>query len=246
MNSGGGGHLAFFHMWPFDEESARVTIQFDTMIRVPSVSGPTKSDIPAYQGAAKRILDVTLVLAVSLPVILTVLALALAVALEGGRPFYRQVRVGRGGRLFRMWKLRTMVPDADKVLQAHLAAHPEDRIEWDRSQKLRNDPRITPVGRILRRTSLDELPQFLNVLVGDMSLVGPRPMLPSQQALYPGTEYYEMRPGVTGFWQVSERHETSFAQRAGFDRSYYHAVSPVTDLTVMMKTLVVVMRGTGV
>ncbi len=198
-----------------------------------------------YRERVKRVLDIALVLIASLPVACVVLLLALIVARDGASPFFVQDRVGRGGKSFRMWKIRTMVPDAQQVLEQHLAADPVARAEWDRNQKLRHDPRITGFGRMLRRSSLDELPQFLNVLRGDMALVGPRPMLPSQRSFYPGTEYYALRPGVTGFWQTSVRNESSFVDRAGFDRSYFHALSLGTDLRVLLRTLRVVVRGTG-
>lgn len=199
-----------------------------------------------YRRRAKRGVDLLFTSIVILPVALVVLMIALVVAFEGGRPFYSQRRVGLGGRSFTMFKIRTMVLNADAVLERHLAANPADRIEWDHHQKLRRDPRITRIGRFLRRSSLDELPQFFNVLLGDMTLVGPRPFMPSQQDQYPGTEYYAMRPGITGFWQTSVRNEASFVQRAAYDRSYYHALSPLTDLQVIGRTLQVVMRGTGV
>ena len=198
-----------------------------------------------YQRIAKRALDVVLVLIVSLPVLTLVAILALAVAMDGHNPFYRQIRLGRNGRRFSMWKLRSMVCDAEAALVAHLAADPAARVEWDRDQKLRNDPRVTPVGRLIRRTSLDELPQLWNVLRGDMSLVGPRPMMPEQEEIYPGTEYFRMRPGLTGFWQISERNETSFGERASYDRAYWSEMSLATDLRVMLRTVGVVMRATG-
>ena len=127
-----------------------------------------------------------------------------------------------------------MVIDADQRLAAHLAADPALRAEWDETQKLKNDPRITAVGRLLRKTSLDELPQLWNVLKGDMSLVGPRPMMPEQRALYPGRAYYSMRPGLTGPWQVSDRNETSFAGRAEFDAAYARRMSLRTDLVILL------------
>ena len=174
------------------------------------------------------------------------LLLAAMVASDGRSPFYAQERVGKNGRTFRMWKLRSMVPGADKLLEEHLAANPKARAEWDAHQKLSKDPRITKVGRMLRSSSLDELPQFFNVLTGDMSVVGPRPMMPNQCYLYPGTEYYAMRPGITGFWQISVRNESSFRERTEFDRSYYRQLSLGTDAGVILKTLNVVLRGTGV
>lgn len=198
-----------------------------------------------YAAGLKRAFDLTLV-CLSAPVSLAVvLVLAVLVALQGGKPFYCQDRVGRGGRTFRMWKLRTMVADADARLEAHLASAPAARAEWDHCQKLKDDPRITPLGRVLRKTSLDELPQLWNVFQGDMSLVGPRPMMPCQKILYPGEAYYEMRPGITGPWQVSERNETGFADRARYDADYLVQMSFPTDLRLLAATIRVVLRSTG-
>lgn len=198
-----------------------------------------------YRSGLKRALDVVLVLLTLPAVVLLVLLLALAVMLDGGQPFYSQMRLGRGGRPFRLWKLRSMVPDADARLQAHLDQTPAARAEWDATQKLRDDPRITRVGRILRRTSLDELPQLWNVLRGDMSLVGPRPMMPSQRSLYPGRAYFALRPGLTGLWQVSKRNEASFAERASFDDDYHRRLSLALDARVLLATVRVVLRATG-
>lgn len=117
--------------------------------------------------------------------------------------------------------------------------------EWESTQKLKHDPRITRFGRFLRKSSLDELPQLWNVLKGDMSLVGPRPMLPEQRGLYPGLAYYELRPGLTGTWQVSERNESTFSKRAEFDRGYFESLSFLGDLNVLARTVSVVLRGTG-
>ena len=198
-----------------------------------------------YRDRAKRVIDVTVVLLAFGPVLLTVGLLAILIALDGANPFYSQRRVGRGGRVFRMWKLRTMVPDADAVLDAHLASDPGLRAHWDRHQKLPRDPRVTTIGGMLRKCSLDELPQVLNVLWGDMSLVGPRPMTEEQRAMYPGADYFLMRPGMTGLWQVSARHDSSFADRAWFDGTYFHSQSLRTDLGVLARTVGVVLRGTG-
>jgi lipopolysaccharide/colanic/teichoic acid biosynthesis glycosyltransferase len=198
-----------------------------------------------YRRGAKRALDVVLVLLAAPVVVPVVLILALLVALDGGRPFYVQARVGRHGRRYRMWKLRSMVADADTRLEAHLAADPAARAEWDAAQKLRDDPRVTRLGATLRKTSLDELPQLWNVLRGDMSLVGPRPMMPSQQALYPGQAYYRLRPGITGPWQVSSRNATTFADRARFDAAYERDLSLATDLRLLAATVRVVVRATG-
>ncbi len=198
-----------------------------------------------YHARIKRVFDVLAIL-VCLPLFLPALiVLICAVALQGGNPFFRQTRVGLGGQTFTMWKLRTMVPNADAALAAYLQANPAARAEWLRTQKLKNDPRITPLGAVLRRTSLDELPQLWNVLRGEMSLVGPRPMLPEQQGLYPGTAYYAMLPGITGLWQVSCRNESPFAERAYYDNRYHSSLSFWTDLRTLLATVRVVTRATG-
>lgn len=198
-----------------------------------------------YRGIFKRLTDVLLVL-VAFPIIVpTVLILAMVIALEGGSPFYLQKRLGRGGKIFRMVKLRTMQIDAERHLSEYLARDAQARTEWEAYQKLKNDPRITRIGNFLRKSSMDELPQLWNVLIGDMSLVGPRPMLPEQSPLYPGNAYYLLRPGITGPWQVSDRNASTFAQRADFDAAYERTLSFTTDVKVLFATVGVVFRCTG-
>lgn len=199
-----------------------------------------------YANLGKRILDVTLVL-LTLPLTLPVILIcALALWIEGGYPFYRQDRLGQRGRHFSMLKLRTMVRDADTQLEKYLAANPDMRREWDETQKLKQDPRITRVGKFLRASSLDELPQLWNVLIGDMSLVGPRPMLPEQLPLYGNaTAYFALKPGITGVWQVSARNESRFSYRAQIDAAYEQELSMWADLSLMFRTVGVVVRGTG-
>ena len=198
-----------------------------------------------YRRGLKRALDLCLI-AVAAPIVVpTIGVLALLVSLQGGQPFYVQDRVCLEGRVFRMWKLRSMVRGADARLQAHLDADPVARAEWDRAQKLRCDPRITRLGCALRQYSLDELPQLWNVVRGDMSLVGPRPMMPCQQDIYPGLAYYRLLPGITGSWQVSERNKSTFAERARYDREYDRDLSFRTDLSILMRTLRVVALATG-
>ena len=199
-----------------------------------------------YRSVLKRGLDILFVLIVALPVTLVIAVLAIFICLDGGSPFYLQERIGKDGRRFRMIKLRSMVPNADRKLEAYLRTNPVARLEWNEKQKLTHDPRITPIGRIIRKTSLDELPQFFNVLLGEMSVVGPRPIMPQQAELYPGTAYYRMRPGITGFWQISERNECSFAERAIHDSHYDRTLSLRTDVSIVMRTVGVVMAGTGV
>lgn len=199
-----------------------------------------------YARAGKRILDVMLVV-LSLPVAVPLtLVLALALWIESGQPFYKQKRIGRNGRVFTIWKLRTMVRDADCMLDYLLRTNPELRAEWDATQKLKRDPRITPVGRFLRMSSLDEVPQLFNVLVGEMSLIGPRPMLPEQLPLYGATDAYcALRPGLSGPWQVSDRNNSSFSYRAVLDREYLGSLSLWQDVAIMFRTISVVLRRTG-
>lgn len=198
-----------------------------------------------YRDLVKRCLDIALIV-ILMPVLAPMLlGLAAVVACDRGPVLFTQTRIGRGGRPFTLYKFRTMVVEAEVRLARHLAEDPGARREWETTQKLTRDPRVTPIGRILRAASLDELPQLWNVLLGDMSLVGPRPMLACQRALYPGRAYYRLRPGLTGFWQVSDRHRSCFADRAVFDDAYDQALSFGTDLRVMARTIGVVLRRTG-
>jgi lipopolysaccharide/colanic/teichoic acid biosynthesis glycosyltransferase len=199
----------------------------------------------SYRGLGKRALDLVICALIAPFALLLVGIFALLVRRDGSRAFYSQLRVGQGGRTYRMWKLRSMVPDADEKLEAHLAQNADARAEWNNHQKLKNDPRITPLGSFLRRASIDELPQLWNVFKGDMSLVGPRPMMLSQQVLYPGQDYYDLRPGITGTWQVSDRNQSSFADRALFDTDYNNKVSLAEDLRIMFATVRVVFKATG-
>ncbi|WP_082181931.1 sugar transferase [Aestuariivita boseongensis] len=214
----------------------------------PELSGDSfrnRSRPSFYRDVVKRFLDVLLVvltLPIWLPVTLLVMALA---AFDGGAPVYFQKRIGRGGRVFSMIKIRTMVRDAEDKLEQQLRRCAKSRKEWDETQKLKSDPRITRVGRFLRKSSLDELPQLINVLKGDMSLVGPRPMMVSQRELYPGTSYFDLRPGITGLWQVSDRNHANFSERARFDDEYLACVSLREDISILLRTVPAVLRGTG-
>jgi lipopolysaccharide/colanic/teichoic acid biosynthesis glycosyltransferase len=189
--------------------------------------------------------DVVLIILATPFILPLLLIVALIASLDGKQPFYHQQRLGQGGRHFRFWKFRTMVPNADEILEKHLAENPLAAREWHVSQKLTNDPRITEFGHFLRKTSLDELPQLYNVLKGDMSLVGPRPMMPKQRKLYPGRYYEAMRPGITGLWQVSERNEVAFSERARFDKKYAREVSLAMDARVLLQTVRVVLVANG-
>lgn len=177
------------------------------------------------------------------------LLLALLVAISSrANPIYRQMRVGRGGKLFACFKFRTMCLDAEERLQKLLQTHPEKRREWLATRKLKDDPRITSLGHFLRRTSLDELPQFLNVLLGDMSMVGPRPISEEEVRLYLGhhaSEILQMKPGITGIWQTSGRNNVSFAQRIHMDREYVRTHTFLSDLKLVLKTIPQLMQGKG-
>lgn len=170
------------------------------------------------------------------------------ILLADGRPvFYAQERVGRNGRRFRCWKFRTMVRDADTQLKEALGQHPEFMAEWLATRKLRNDPRILAVGRFLRRTSLDELPQFWNVLAGDMSVVGPRPVV-TDELVYYGADvaaYVSVRPGLTGAWQISGRSNTTYEERVALDLDYINHASFWRDMRIVMKTVRVVLSREG-
>jgi len=196
----------------------------------------------------KRALDLALVALAALLGGWAVALIALAVKLSSPGPvFYGQRRLGRGGREFRAWKFRSMVKDADALLAGYLEQHPELRDEWERTRKLRDDPRVTWVGRFLRRTSLDELPQLWNVLCGEMSLVGPRPIVQDEVAKY-GEHfalYAKVRPGLSGLWQVSGRSDTTYAERVALDCYYVRNWSVWLDLVVIARTVRVVLLGKG-
>lgn len=198
-----------------------------------------------YARVFKRVFDVVAVLAASPVILVVLLVIGILIKRDGGPVFYAQKRIGRDGRPFTCWKLRSMVVDADDRLAEYLAENPEANAEWVVSQKLTNDPRITWLGHFIRKSSIDELPQLWNVLIGDMSLVGPRPFMPEQKSLYKGNSYYLLRPGVTGFWQVSDRNKTSFASRAVFDNRYAAELSFGTDIRLILRTIGVVLRATG-
>lgn len=199
-----------------------------------------------YEAWGKRALDIALA-SIALTLALPVLVLLIvALWLEGGKPIFVQPRLGRHGRIFHMLKLRTMVVDAEARLATCLNNDPRLRAEWDRTQKLKSDPRITPLGRLLRKTSLDELPQLINVIRGDMSMVGPRPMLADQLPLYrTPSAYLRLRPGLTGLWQVTARNEDSFDLRATIDHRYAQAVTLKRDFKILLATFGALWRATG-
>jgi exopolysaccharide production protein ExoY len=177
------------------------------------------------------------------------LGIWIAVGLLQGYPaIYRHRRVGLNGKKFDCLKFRSMVRDSDSVLSQFLDSCPAARSEWERDFKLKNDPRVTPFGRFLRATSLDELPQFWNVLRGDMSLVGPRPIVKKELDTYykaAAREYMQVKPGITGPWQVSGRHEMTYDERVALDCAYARGWTNLGDLKIVAKTVVVVVQGRG-
>lgn len=166
---------------------------------------------------------------------------------DGNPVLFGHFRVGRDGRLFKCLKFRTMRLDADRILHDLLENDPALRQEWLRDQKLRHDPRVTGIGEFLRRTSLDELPQLLNVVRGDMSLVGPRPITMSELVKYGPSRwhYLNVQPGITGLWQVSGRNNTTYEERVALDRHYVEHRSTLMDLKILLKTVYVVIRRDG-
>ena len=173
--------------------------------------------------------------------------MGLLVAMDGGPVFYAHRRVGRGGGLFQCYKFRTMFVGANECLEEFLELHPAAVVAWRRDQKLDRDPRITAVGKLLRETSLDELPQLINVIRGDMSLVGPRPVTESELARYAinADSYLSIRPGITGLWQVSGRNRLTYTERVKLDMEYLAKQSLWLDFFILLKTVVVVINGDG-
>ena len=198
-----------------------------------------------YASYVKRFLDIFLVLLSAALVVPAVFIFIVLIKRDGGSAFYRQSRVGRDGEIFECLKLRSMVSGADELLEEHLAENPSARAEWDEYQKLKNDPRVTRMGQFLRQSSLDELPQLWCVLKGDMSIVGPRPFLPEQRGMYAGQTYYQVRPGITGLWQVEDHNESCFSARAGFDDTYAKSITFLGDLKIMFRTVWVMLNGRG-
>ena len=197
---------------------------------------------------AKRAIDLGFCLAL-LPFVLPLMALiVILIAVESGFPvFYSQKRLGQDGRTFHIWKFRSMVRNAAEVLERSLASSPELQKEWGENQKLRKDPRITRIGKALRKTSLDELPQLWNIVKGEMSLVGPRPIVHDEIAKYKEAYplYTKTVPGLTGLWQVSGRNHTTYAERISYDSYYVRNWSFWMDIYLLARTVTVVLTGNG-
>lgn len=176
-----------------------------------------------------------------------ILVIGMIIRKDGGSVFYFQRRVGRNGKLFKCWKLRSMVPNSKEVLEELLATDPQARKEWETDFKLKNDPRITKIGHIIRKTSIDELPQLWNVIKGDMSLVGPRPIVTDELEYYGkhAADYLAAKPGLTGLWQVSGRNDTSYAYRVYLDSWYVAHWSVWTDIVIIVLTIGILVNRKG-
>ena len=223
----------------------------------PELAGRSLAGVPRTRRAPsdyfryriiKRGGDIFLVL-ISLPIVLLVMgAIAAVVKLSSPGPvFYSHRRIRKGGSFFSMWKFRTMCINSAEVLEDHLARHPEARAEWNKTHKLRLDPRITWIGLFLRRYSLDELPQLWNVLAGQMSLVGPRPIVAAEVEKYgPCFECYcRVKPGLTGLWQVSGRSTVTYQKRIALDCEYVERWSLMGDVLILLKTFSSVLKQDG-
>lgn len=167
---------------------------------------------------------------------------------DPGPIFFAHERIGKNGKPFPCYKFRSMVTNSQEMLQQYLAENPAAKEEWEREFKLKNDPRVTPIGKMLRRTSLDELPQIFNVLRGEMSLVGPRPVIQEELDKYYGETaklYCTVKPGITGLWQVSGRSDTTYDERVAMDESYINNRSLLGDIVILWKTISVVALKKG-
>jgi exopolysaccharide production protein ExoY len=199
-------------------------------------------------GGVKRLFDVVFAALGLLVLLPAFLLIALAIKLSDGGPvFYRHRRIGFNRRPFACLKFRTMVIQADEILERHLRDRPDLREEWAATQKLKQDPRVTALGIVLRRLSVDELPQMINVLRGEMSIVGPRPIVESEVALYADAirYYFRARPGLTGQWQVSGRNDLQYATRVALDADYVRNWSFRQDVIILLKTLPAVLLSRG-
>jgi len=196
----------------------------------------------------KRFVDIFVVIVGGLLVLPWLLLVALLVKLSSPGPvLYKHRRLGKGGKAFYAWKFRSMAVDANERLEKLLASDPELKKEWEANRKLKNDPRVTRLGAFLRRTSIDEFPQLVNILKGEMSLVGPRPITEGEVEKYGGNFdwIFSVKPGLTGLWQVSGRSEKDYDSRVSYDTYYLQSWSIWLDIWVIYKTFGVVLKGRG-
>ena len=242
------------------------SLRFQRVVVMPNLAGITNSAVVARDFAgtfgveikynlldpwarrAKRVLDLAGSALGGLLIIPLVATIVVLIKLDSPGPaFYGHWRIGAGGRHFRCWKFRTMQPHAERLLEEYLRANPDLRAEWEENQKLRDDPRVTRVGRFLRASSLDELPQLWNVLRGEMSLAGPRPIVDAEVHKYGNVYelYKRIRPGMSGFWQVAGRSDTTYAERVAIDSHYVRNWSVWFDVVILARTIKIVLLGRG-
>lgn len=211
-------------------------------------SNMSEQDRSVPKSPFTRILDITLILLAMPYILLFFVVISIMIVLDSrGGVIYKQTRIGKGGREFKAYKFRTMVLNADQVLQEYLDKSPELKAEWLATHKLKQDPRVTRVGAILRKASLDEMPQFWNILIGEMSLIGPRPIVEAEIEKYGRCFelYKQARPGLTGLWQVSGRSDTSYKRRVELDEYYLLNRSLKLDILIILKTVLVVLSRKG-
>lgn len=226
------------------ETTSMPSVGLSTLGEEATNDNPITTDVTPF----KRILDV--VIAVVALVFLAPLILVFAILIkrnDGCSAIFTQSRVGRDGELFNCYKLRSMVPNAEDVIRDLFAKDPAARFEWQNTQKLKNDPRITPIGQFIRKTSIDELPQLINVIKGEMSIVGPRPIVQAEAEKYGSSfgAYCAVRPGLTGLWQVSGRSETTYAERVELDEQYAKNRSFWGDVKIILMTIPAVLLSRG-
>lgn len=238
---------------PYREEAFRArAVELDFS----AVAAPVAAELPPADHpvssfryrVVKPLLDLTLVF-LSLPLVLplSLLVAALVRLTSSGPVLYRHRRIGQFEEPIYVWKFRTMYQNGGHILEEHLSNNPEAREEWANSQKLRDDPRVTPVGRLLRKTSLDEIPQLINILAGDMSLVGPRPIVDDEREKYGDhfRHYTYAVPGITGLWQVSGRSDVDYNQRVLMDVEYVDRWTLWMEIKIILKTFRVLLHGRG-
>lgn len=236
--------------WAAIDSSAVIPLRAEAEFRLPPIaSRPVTRPIEFQRtyALAKRLLDLggAMVLAAAFSPLL--LVVSLWASKDGGDVLFSHIRIGKNGKAFKVYKFRTMVPNSDRVLRDLLCSNPELKAEWLRDHKLKDDPRVTTIGKFLRKTSLDELPQLWNVVKGEMSLVGPRPIVRAELHKYGRTSryYLAVKPGLTGIWQISGRNDTDYYRRVAMDRHYVRIASLSLDLVVLLKTVDVVLRRRG-
>lgn len=232
-----------------EKEAEIIVANTETALRQPQQYIPEKADSILIEKILKRLIDILggIVGTVVLIPLTIGIAIANLICKDNGPIFYSQYRMGKNGKLFKMYKYRSMVVGADEKLKKYLDENEEAKKEYKKYKKLKHDPRVTKVGEFIRKTSLDEFPQFINVLKGNMSLVGPRPYLEREKEDMNG--YYKyittFKPGLTGLWQISGRSDVDFATRIDLDMQYYYSHSLKGDIKILFKTAMKLVKREG-